>query len=173
MACTSKVIRRYNRRDVLIGMAVRCEGACAGGGPCRTHDRGDPDPGAGLGDILRFCACPEDFPVPPPNAPTRANLVRGCRVALRMKRTPQGQLRPFDHCCIGTCEDTENKECVAVVVDTVRLANGDRQEILECRCVDKVEPVASVNRPREELAMATRRTARKAPAKRARRKARR
>ncbi len=172
MACTTKVIRRYNRRDVLIGMAVRCEGTCAGGGPCRTHDRGDPDPGAGLGEILRFCACPEDFPVPPPNAPTRANLVRGCRVALRLKRTPQGQMRPFDHCCIGTCEDTEHKECAAVVVDTIRFANGDRQETLECRCVDKVDPVASIGGTGGNLAMAKRRKGRAKPATRARRRTR-
>lgn len=139
MPCLSKVIRRVNKAGRVVGLALRCEGTCGSGQPCRTHDRGDPE---NLGQILRFCACPEDIPIPQPDPTTRQNIVRGCRVALRLQRTLQGQLKPADYCCVGACEDTEHTECAAVIHETIPLADGGRQEIIVCRCIDRVESLA-------------------------------
>lgn len=140
MPCLSKVIRRVNRLGRIVGLSLRCEGTCGNGQPCRTNDRGDPE---NLGQILRFCACPEDIPIPQPDPTSRGNIVRGCRIALRLQRTPQGQMKPVDFCCVGTCEDTEHTECAAVIHETIQLADGGRQDVIICRCIDKVDSLAS------------------------------
>lgn len=141
MPCLSKVIRRVNKLGRLVGLSIRCEGTCNNGQACRTHDR--PDPAGGPNHILRFCACDEDMPIPPPDPITRENIVRGCRVALRMLRTPQGAFKPVEPVCIGTCENNDRTECAAVVRETIELADGGKQEILVCQCIDRVEPVAA------------------------------
>jgi hypothetical protein len=138
MPCLSKVIRRVNKLGRVVGLSLRCEGTC-NGQPCRTHDRNDPE---NAGQILRFCACPEDIPIPQPDPISRANIVRGCRVAIRL-RLVQGLLKPIDFCCVGACENTESTECAAVIHETILLADGGRQEVIVCRCIDKVDPVVA------------------------------
>jgi len=146
MPCLSKVIRRTNKLGRLIGLSIRCEGTCNSGQACRTTDR--PDPAGGPNHILRFCACDEDIPIPPPNPITRENMIRGCRIALRMLRSPQGTFKPVEPVCIGACDNPDRTECIAVVRESFELAEGGKHEIIVCQCLDKVEPVASVGAPK-------------------------
>lgn len=141
MPCVSKVIRRTNKLGRLVGLSIRCEGTCVNGQACRPKDR--PDPAGGPNHILRFCACDEDMTIPPPDPLTRENIVRGCRVALRLLRPPQGPPKPVEFLCVGACADNAQTECTAVVTETIQLADGGKQEIIVCQCIDKVEPVAA------------------------------
>ena len=53
--------------------------------------------------------------------------------------------RLIDFCCVGACEDTEHTECAAVIHETIPLADGGKQEIIVCRCIDKVDSLASAH----------------------------
>lgn len=109
-------------------------------GQTRCTETGRPDP-EDDNITVNFCACPEDI-----NSyhSTRKDLVRSCRIAVLRRNN-----KPFDFDCIGDCEG-DATECKPVIVEKIELARGESQHIIECRCVDSVEPLKEVARSKRK-----------------------
>jgi len=135
MPCAkSQLAARYDKDGKLIGLKLRrCSGDCDDG-HTRCTETGRPDPEDDDISVI-FCACPEDI-----NSyhPTRNDLVKSCRIAVLRRNN-----KPFDFDCIGKCDD-DATECKPVIIEKLELARGESQHIIECRCIDRVEPLKEI-----------------------------
>jgi hypothetical protein len=149
MPCAkSQLVARYDKDGKLKGVKLRaCSGTC-NDGQTKCTETGRPDPDDDRNTIT-FCACPEDIVS---NPLSREGLVRSCRVGV-LRRNGD----PIDFVCIGFCRNDETTECRPVVVDKIELATGEIQKIIECQCIEKVDPIKDIVSARRKKASKQRR----------------
>lgn len=136
MPCAkSQLVARYDKDGKLKGVKLRaCSGVCSDG-QARCSETGRPDPDDD-NNTITFCACPEDIVS---NPLSRDGLVRSCRVGVLRRNG-----KPIDFVCIGFCRDDENTECTPIVVEEIKLARGGVQKVIECQCIERVDPIEKI-----------------------------